>query len=126
MNYGKRFCLYCGKEFEAEYISQLTCGDVCRKERKKASQNAYNRKRWDTIRNNMSRITELEARIAELEKVEADLKDQLKKITMQSPAEKIMVGEKAAQIRKLKSRISELEEENDSLRVRLVACGIEI
>lgn len=33
MGYGKRFCLVCGKEYEAEYASQLVCCKECKRSR---------------------------------------------------------------------------------------------
>lgn len=33
MSYGRRFCLACGKEYEAEYASQLVCCKECKRAR---------------------------------------------------------------------------------------------
>ena len=53
MKYGKRICLYCGKEFEAEYASQITCSRPCRRKRenglKKASYYRLARLRYDDL-----------------------------------------------------------------------------
>lgn len=35
MTYGKRTCVICGKEFEAEYVAQISCSDTCKIARKK-------------------------------------------------------------------------------------------
>lgn len=129
MNYGKRLCLQCKKEFEATYAAQITCGDKCKKER----QQGWNKKRWETIKITMARVPTLEERVKELEGASKErdaLKEKLSRleaeleILRKRPAVQEMAsGEKSAQVRKLKADMAALERENADLKARLSVYG---
>lgn len=61
--FGKRTCLVCGKEFEAQYAAALCCSIECKRKRKKMQQKGYDAHK-KTIRDF---IRELEARVTALE-----------------------------------------------------------
>lgn len=77
MEYGKRICVICGSEFNAEYSSQVCCSDTCRIARKRQSARASGKRKDNeimkmqiiinslkaTIQNDLHEIAELKKRI---------------------------------------------------------------
>ena len=93
MTWGKRYCLNCGKEFEAAYIQQIYCNEECKNECKKNRDNDYRKayqaklkkaykehKLCPVEKENMrKRIDELECEISLLRKKNDELTDELSK-----------------------------------------------
>lgn len=85
MDYGKRSCLTCGKEFTASYPSQLCCSLACIQSRKRAY-DAARKKSAVKFRGDFealqARILSIEERLARLEDLKA------------APADEVIVEEK--------------------------------
>lgn len=122
-NYGKRYCLQCGAEFIAHYMTQLCCSYECKRDRRNAQRRRYGvayRKKYaitikscrEVIENYKTQVVLLEGRLREADDTVEALRQQLKSVeTKRKELAEQMMG----QIRNQKPRVPTQEDVNTLL-----------